>query len=129
MIAFTPSGRKRGVVAVLIMLLWFWDLPVAGYYKYKCATEGGFEPYKSVEQWKRENPGVAKTLVAYERSIKTVEGEVTRYQRNQRFAMDAIHHKLPFLLEKREERAVDTHTADTLARHIDFASGNKKYEW
>ncbi|MDP3480074.1 MAG: hypothetical protein Q8R88_09895 [Desulfoprunum sp.] len=55
---------RWGIVAGLVMYhLVFWDfLPTLIVYKYYCATKAGFWVYKTPEQWKAENPGVAETL-------------------------------------------------------------------
>lgn len=47
-----------GFIAGFVMYnLVFWDfLPTLIAYKYYCATECGFEVYKTVEQWRQENP-------------------------------------------------------------------------
>lgn len=41
----------------------FWDhIPTLIAHQYYCATEAGFWVYKTPEQWRKENPGVAETL-------------------------------------------------------------------
>jgi hypothetical protein len=64
-------ARRRGRSAVrwgwgaglLMYLPVFWDfIPTVLLHRYLCATEQGFWVYKTVEQWQRENPGVAETL-------------------------------------------------------------------
>jgi hypothetical protein len=50
-------------VAVVLYLIPFWDhIPTWVIHKYLCATEAGFWVYKTPEQWRAENPGVAETL-------------------------------------------------------------------
>lgn len=58
------STRRWGIAAGLFMyLLVFWDhIPTLVLHKYYCATKAGFWIYKTPEQWKAENPGVAETL-------------------------------------------------------------------
>ena len=55
---------RWGILAGLIMYhLVFWDfIPTLVVYKYYCATKAGFWVYKTPEQWKADNPGVAETL-------------------------------------------------------------------
>ena len=58
-------GVKRWgfAVAFSMYLLVFWDhIPTLLLHKYYCATKAGFWVYKTSEQWKKENPGVAETL-------------------------------------------------------------------
>ncbi len=71
-VAWTVRWAKRngrgvwrwGIGAVFLMyLLVFWDhIPTLILYKHYCATKAGFWVYKTPEQWKAENPGVAETL-------------------------------------------------------------------
>jgi hypothetical protein len=52
----------------------FWDfIPTLIVYKYYCSTKAGFWVYKTPEQWKAENPGVAETLTWQEKSISFEE--------------------------------------------------------
>ncbi len=60
-------GRSKwrwGLFAAFVMYnLVFWDLiPTYVVYKYYAHTKAGFWVYKTPEQWKEENPGVAETL-------------------------------------------------------------------
>ena len=58
------SKKLWGIVAALIMYhLVFWDLiPNYLLFNYYVHTRSGFWVYKTPEQWKEENPGVAETL-------------------------------------------------------------------
>lgn len=62
--AFGGQGRRwRIAVFVLMWGLVFWDwLPMEISYRHKCNTEAGFFVLKSLDEWKRENPGVWETL-------------------------------------------------------------------
>jgi hypothetical protein len=64
------SQVRWGIGAAIVMYhLVFWDfLPTLVVYKYYCATKAGFWVYKTPEQWKAENPGVAETLTWREMS-------------------------------------------------------------
>ena len=49
--------------ALVMFLIPFWDwLPTIAAHQYYCATQAGFWNYKTLDQWKRENPGVFETL-------------------------------------------------------------------
>ncbi len=64
-------GWHYGLPAVLPtfgIMFWDWILTVITH-QYSCATEGGFTLYKTLDQWKAENPSVAETLVAREYPI------------------------------------------------------------
>jgi hypothetical protein len=58
------NAKKWGWGAVLVMwLIPFWDwIPTVVVHQYYCATESGFWVYKTLDQWKKENPGVMETL-------------------------------------------------------------------
>ena len=57
------NAKLLGWSAALVMyLIPFWDwLPTVATHQYYCATEAGFWVYKTVDQWKQENPGVMET--------------------------------------------------------------------
>lgn len=49
--------------ALVMYLIPFWDLlPTVAAEKYYCATESGFFTYKTLDQWKEQNPRVIETL-------------------------------------------------------------------
>ena len=54
------SVKRWGWSAVLVMyLIPFWDwLPTIATHRYSCTTQSGFWIYKTLDQWKKENPGV-----------------------------------------------------------------------
>ena len=54
-----------GFGAAFIMYnLVFWDwIPTVVAHKYYCSSEAGFWVYKTLDQWKAENPGVLEGLV------------------------------------------------------------------
>lgn len=122
-------GWKGGVLVVLIMyLLLFWDwIPMHVAHQYYCSSEGGFSRYKSMEQWKEENPGVAETLVPYKNVPAETANNRTRYLLNQRFAWDRYTTGLFLEIRKGDERIVDTHTGAILAQYIDFNSGQNQH--
>jgi hypothetical protein len=64
-------ARKNGLrvkrwgwgAAFVMWLIPFWDwLPTIAVHQYYCATQSGFWVYKTLDQWKKENPGVFETL-------------------------------------------------------------------
>lgn len=81
------SPFRWGIVAALAMYhLVFWDfIPTYVVYKYYCNTKAGFWVYKTPEQWKAENPGVAETLTWRDRSRKySAPGVAHGYYLNER---------------------------------------------
>jgi hypothetical protein len=134
-ILVSRAGRRRGKrwgrwAAVALLLFAFWDLPpTLGIFWYQCANHAGFTQYQTLEDWKRENPGVAKTLTPYTDIRSTRVGFADRYQLNQRFAWEVERTQLPLRLERREERIVDTLTGKVLAQYVDFGTRRKKINW
>lgn len=148
-VVITVRGAKKrgrnlwlwGIGAALVMyLIPFWDwVPTVVAHKYYCSTEAGFWEYKTLEQWKAENPGVMETLVAYNNSPKGVspnwkvehwhDMEISSI--NQRFGIVYKNH-----LSKSEEEElflnvwrwqselVDKKNGEVLARQVDFSAGN-----
>lgn len=127
-----------GILGALFMyLIVFWDhIPTEIMYRHYCNKEAGVWIYKTVEQWKRENPGVAETLGPYDESkfLKDVQTSIsagdplndytTKLQLNKRF-IEVRNKKGPMLINvfKRSHKIVDVKTGEVMARWIDFSSG------
>ena len=121
------SPKKWGLVAFLIMYhLVFWDfIPTYVVYKYYCITKAGFWVYKTPEQWKAENPGVAETLTWRDMSPDYRATGVTRgYQLNERIAWVIKENKgsiIPVGIS--EESIVDLGNNESLVTQISVWSG------
>jgi hypothetical protein len=135
------SVRRWGWGAVLVMyLIPFWDwIPTVASHHFYCATESGFWIYKTLDQWKSENPGAMETLVENNRSPEGVSPDWPTEHRpdmniahiNQRFGMVYKNH-----FSSREENELFLHvwrwkyelldktTGEILARQVDFSAGN-----
>jgi len=122
------SAKRWGWGAALGMyLLVFWDwIPTVTVHQYYCATEAGFWVYKTVDQWKKENPGVMEALVANELSAPSShQGDednwTNTYLLNQRINQVSKHQgPLLFYRWKYESELVDNRTNEVLARSVDF---------
>jgi hypothetical protein len=129
------AGRRRGKrwgrwAALALLLFAFWDLPpTLGMFWYQCANHAGFTQYKTLEEWKQENPGMSETLMPYTDVRLERVGHVDHYQLNQRFAWEVERVQLPLRLERREERVVDTATDEVLARYVDYGARLQKINW
>ena len=117
------------VGAFLLMYLpVFWDhIPTIIAHKYYCEKEAGFWVYKTVEQWKVDNPGVAETLTWREIPDRSdtiqLPGGVTKNILNDRFTWEIHRRRLPFLPTTiSEELVIDQKTKDILARRISVGS-------
>lgn len=114
--------RWGGGAALVMYLLVFWDyIPTVAAHKYYCEKEAGFWVYKTMDRWKKENPGVMETLVAT-KGAPSIHGA---YILNQRFNW-AIKKTGPFLFNRWrwEQQVVDSKTNEILARYVDFSTGN-----
>jgi hypothetical protein len=67
-------------MALVMYHLVFWDwVPTVVAHQYYCATEAGFWVYKTVDEWKAENPGVMETLVASKGAPSARKGDMQNY--------------------------------------------------
>ena len=128
------NGRNAKLLgwsaALMMYLIPFWDwLPTVATHQYYCAKDSGFWVYKTLDQWKQENPGVMETLVMNKGAPSTRQGQmenfIDTYYLNQRFNW-IVKKNGPFLLNRwrREQELVDTKTGELLARYVDFSTGN-----
>lgn len=134
------SAKKWGWGAALVMyLIPFWDwLPTVATHQYYCAKDAGFWVYKTLDQWKAENPGVMEELVDNSPSPYGSPNWPTEAWRgkevtsiNQRFGMLYKNHftsseESEFFLHvwRWQNELVDKKTGEVLARRVDFSTGN-----
>ena len=129
------STKRWGWGAALVMyLIPFWDwIPTVAMHQYYCATEAGFKIYKTVDQWKTENPGVIERLVKNKDVLSTSKSQgnmrnfTDTYFLNQRIN-DVFKKNGPLLFNiwRWEQEVVDRKTNEILARSVGFSSGNGK---
>ena len=60
-----------GFLIVYLPLFWDW-IPTIAVHQYYCAKDAGFWVYKTLDQWKVENPGVMETLV-YNKAMPPIQ--------------------------------------------------------
>jgi hypothetical protein len=129
--SMVPSTRRFKVrwfsvtFGVVLFSVILWDIPVLWEYKDRCKNEAGFFQYKTIEEWKGENPDVAETLESIENAKWKNDGSYTHVPLNQRFEWVFSEWSLQRGIRKREDRLVDVKTGEILARYIDFNSGMK----
>jgi hypothetical protein len=125
------SAIRWGASAALVMFLipgWDW-IPTVAAHKYYCEKEAGFWVYKTVEQWKAENPGVMETLTTPQVWSRQHVGDMNNYVStatvNQRFIY-VINKSGPFFINvwKHSQEIVDTKSNTVLAEQIDYSTGN-----
>jgi hypothetical protein len=133
------TGRSKwrwamgGFLLVYLPIFWDW-IPTVAMHQYYCATEAGFWVYKTLDQWKAENPGVAEALVANEGApFKSGRfddehgyGEKRTYFLNDRFNWIVIQQDISSLLPfiRTEQQVLDVKKNEVLARYVDFGTGN-----
>ena len=124
----TGRGVKRWAFAAAfgMYLLVFWDhIPTLMLHKYYCATKAGFWVYKTPEQWKAENPGVAETLTWKSNPPDYKVPNITEgYRLNERFAW-VIRREQASVLPVRlhYESIIDVKTGETMVKRIVVGSG------
>lgn len=124
------STKRWGWGAAFVMYsIVFWDwIPTVAMHQFYCAKDSGFWVYKTLDQWKAENPGVMETLVYDKDAHLLRDGDdvnyTDTYTLNQRFNSRTRHiHVFPFLPVSRDESEVfDIKTNVVLVRYINFGS-------
>ena len=126
------SAKRWGAGAALVMfLIPFWDwLPTVAAHKYYCETQAGFWVYKTPEQWKKENPGIAETLVSNRGQVRDYLENGDSYTRtshmNQRFIYVGKRSKqLLFNRWRHEQEIIDSKTNEIIARELDFSTSQQ----
>ena len=116
-----------GFLIIYLPLMWDW-IPTDLAHRYYCKKEAGLWIYKTLDQWKAENPGVYETLV-YDGNIpfKWVydngnEGKKTIDFLNKRVGVSFERKRvISFLiLEKYVLEVIDLKNSNVLAKYIDF---------
>lgn len=129
------SAKRWGWGAAFVMYsIVFWDwIPTVVVHQYYCAKDSGFWVYKTLDQWKAENPGGMETLVANKGTPSTHQGDEENYSLieivNQRFNRITISSRLVSFLpvHRYEQQLVDVKNEDLLARQIGFGSYDRSW--
>ncbi len=124
-------GAIIGFLIVFLPVFWDW-IPTIVVHKYYCAKDSGFWVYKTLDQWKAENPGVMETLVVnkgapsrYER-FDDGHGETSTYLLNDRFNWIVTQQDFSAFLPiiRVEQQVKDVNTGEVLARYTNYGAGN-----
>lgn len=120
------------VAGLAMLLIPFWDwIPTMAAHQFYCSREAGFWVYKTVDQWKIENPEILETLVSNKGRNSNMVGD--RYNStitnnlNQRFIFLSKHNG-PFFPNRwrREQEIIDRKNGEVLARHVDFYTSQER---
>lgn len=130
------SAKRWGWGAAFVMYsIVFWDwIPTVAVHQYYCAKDAGFWVYKTLDQWKAENPGVMEGLRAprstgsptkYE-PFYNGHGRTDTYLLNDRFNWIVIQQDIfrPLSIIRTEQQVKDVQKNEVLARYVDFSSGH-----
>jgi hypothetical protein len=126
---------------LVVYLPVFWDhIPTVVAHQYYCAKDSGFWVYKTVDQWKAENPRVMERLLSYNKNPGGFNVEwpsrhelrddgrnkISTNQVNERFIVVVSWQDISdiLLITKHESVLIDVKTNDVLARYADFGAGN-----
>ncbi|HEY6093368.1 MAG TPA: hypothetical protein VIU93_00305 [Gallionellaceae bacterium] len=132
------TGKKRylgaaiGFLIVYLPVFWDW-LPTVAVHQYYCAKDAGFWMYKTLEQWKAENPGVMEALAANKGAPSSRQGDMENYtdtyflnpRINETVQQQRVFWFLP--VHRHEQMIVDNKSNEVLARYVDFGSYDR--EW
>ena len=127
----TAASFLLAACAVFVLSLPItWDaIPTWIAFKYYSDKEAGLVIYKTLEQWKLENPGVAVTLVPY--GLKDTKAEVKKLGKdtfrnpiNERFAYDSSKTKLFLSVTAHRLEFIDIKNEEILAKYVIVQSGN-----
>ena len=129
------SAKLWGWGAAFVMYnVVFWDwIPTVAVHQYYCEKDAGLWVYKTLDQWKAENPGVMETLVANKGAPSSRQGDMENYTDtyllNQRFNW-IVKHNGRFLFNRwrHEQEVVDTKTNAVLARYVDFSTSQERQQ-
>ena len=119
-----------GAVVVLSLPITWDAIPTWIAFEYYSNKEAGVKVFKTLEQWKAENPGVAETLQPFgfndKRSqAKKLDNNKVRHSINERFAYDSQNFDRLFLrVYARRYALVDLDTEAALVTYVEVGSGN-----
>jgi hypothetical protein len=126
--AVATAWAFGAVIALSLPITWD-AIPTWIAFKYYAHKESGLTVFKTLEQWKVENPGVAETLEPY--GFKDKRGELKnlgnnkfRHPLNDRFAYDSSKVDLFLSVQAVQYTLIDQKNESVLVRHTRVVSGN-----
>lgn len=127
--AVATAWSVGAVIALSLPITWD-AIPTWIAFEYYAHKDAGITVFKTLEQWKKENPGVAETLEPY--GFKDKRGEPKNLGNkkfltplNDRFAYTAQHFDKLFLsVYAVRYEVIDRKNDEVLVRHVAVGSGN-----
>lgn len=130
--AVANAWAAGAVVALSLPLTWD-AVPTWIAFEYYAHKEAGLTVFKTLEQWKAENPGVAETLEPYgkdynDRRTKAIElpDNKTRWMLNARFSYDKRVIERSWGIREIQHEIVDQRTGLLMVRFDSVFSGNRR---
>lgn len=138
------SAKRWGWGLAFVMYsLVFWDwIPTVAVHQYYCAKDSGFWVYKTLDQWKTENPGVMEGLVSQNRHPGAFspswpsQGEL-RKDGHELISTDFINDRFNVVVSRRdvsifpivrsENTLIDIKKYEVVGRYVGFSSYDKKW--
>ena len=119
-----------GAVVVLSLPITWDAIPTWIAFKYYSDKEAGITVFKTLEQWKVENPGVAETIIPYgfrdkRGELQNLGSDKFRYPVNDRFAYDSSKEQLFLSVYAIRYEVIDRKNDEVLVRHVAVGSGNE----
>lgn len=120
------ASKRKSVAAVafaVVFLPMFWDwIPTAWAFSYYCEKYAGLTVYKSLEQWRRENPRAEENLIPQSPPLQVGPVGNGYLLLNQRFRWETKSTERFLTIVQRDEFLTDSHTGSELARFVNFAT-------
>lgn len=137
-LAIKKSASRKAAWGLCAFLLY--NLPL-GYFvvpellklQWYCANEAGFQVYKTAEQWRLENPGIADEMKVYKiPERKTIRhqnpdypgefNDTTTSKLSSRFSMKSEYWRVSRSLVRITFTLIDDLTGEVLMKQVDFKS-------
>jgi len=127
------SAKRWGWGAAFVMysiVLWDW-LPTVAVHQLYCAKDSGFWVYKTLDQWKAENPGVMETLTTQRVPPHKFEGSEndllsTTFWNSRIKSVHKYRGSIALHQWRREDELIDSKTNEALARYVDFSTSQER---
>lgn len=129
------AGILAAIVVTLPVTTMFWEyVQTKRTFEKYCREEAKVTIFKTVEQWKKENPGVAETLKPYnDKNRPEKRPDVKHEQNEENLISEYLNSRFVWVLNKKNLKVnnvfmhtseiIDIKTGAVMARMVDFSSG------
>lgn len=123
------SGTRSWLVGLSIFCgmigLVFWDwLPMEISHKHYCSNAAGYTQYKTLKDWREENPGAWEAVIPAGQILSPSFGVRGNYTSvlNDRFSQRMTWRNMGFHIVEKRQILVDTESGDVLAQFVDYGT-------